>query len=362
MKLKKISSIATIVLFSALILLGGVLTVLLPKKAVSESERRALEELPALSVDALISGEYFNSLSDYAVDHFALREGFRTMNTAVRVYALCQPDSNGVFEENSFLFEPVWPMDERAVLKNAEKLQGIADEYFPDKPYWFSVIPDKSDFAVADCPRIDTDEVVSIVSGVVSGEYIDITDTLELEDYYRTDTHWRQERIGDTANALLNVMGADSFGDSLAWNEIDSFKGVLWGRYALPISSESIFYGTGEVMERAVVKNTSHPDNTGIYAVDTESLDKYDIFLSGASSVIEIENPLAENGRQLVMFRDSFGSSIAPLLLTSYEKITMIDIRYISSAILSEYVDFEAADDILFLYSTSILNTGGILK
>ena len=84
-------------------------------------------------------------------------------------------------------------------------------------------------------------------------------------------------------------------------------------------------------------------------------------------------NENAATDKHLILFRDSFGSSLAPWLLTQYEKITIIDIRYATSEDLREhetlahldlsrYADLESADEVLFLYSTSILNTGGILK
>ena len=61
------------------------------------------------------------------------------------------------------------------------------------------------------------------------------------------------------------------------------------------------------------------------------------------------------------MFRDSFGSSLIPLLISSYKKIVVIDTRYISSNILSDYVDFKG-QDVLFLYSVSTINNSYTLK
>lgn len=60
-------------------------------------------------------------------------------------------------------------------------------------------------------------------------------------------------------------------------------------------------------------------------------------------------------GKELLLFRDSFGSSIAPLLLENYSKITLIDLRYLSKDILENYIEFEN-QDVLFLYSTLVLN------
>ena len=61
------------------------------------------------------------------------------------------------------------------------------------------------------------------------------------------------------------------------------------------------------------------------------------------------------------MFRDSFGSSITPLLIEGYSSITLVDIRYLASNRLGKYVDFTDCD-VLFLYSTGVLNNSSTLK
>ena len=55
------------------------------------------------------------------------------------------------------------------------------------------------------------------------------------------------------------------------------------------------------------------------------------------------------------IFRDSFGSSIAPLLSEGYAKITLVDIRYLRADLLERFIEFKN-QDVLFLYSTSVLN------
>ena len=90
-------------------------------------------------------------------------------------------------------------------------------------------------------------------------------------------------------------------------------------------------------------------------------IDPYDVFLSGALPLISIENKENGTGRELLLFRDSFGSSIAPLLLEGYSKITLIDLRYISADILGKYIEFKD-QDVLFLYNTQVINNRYMLK
>ena len=57
--------------------------------------------------------------------------------------------------------------------------------------------------------------------------------------------------------------------------------------------------------------------------------------------MLTIYNNLASSDDELIVFRDSYGSSLVPLLISSYKKIIVIDTRYISSNILDNYVEFK---------------------
>ena len=91
------------------------------------------------------------------------------------------------------------------------------------------------------------------------------------------------------------------------------------------------------------------------------NLDSYDVFLSGASSFIEIKNNNLQDNSSLIIFRDSFASSLIPLLLPYYNEVIVIDLRYIDYSIVKEKIDLNNSD-ILFLYSTLIINSSDILK
>lgn len=89
--------------------------------------------------------------------------------------------------------------------------------------------------------------------------------------------------------------------------------------------------------------------------------DAYELFLSGNQPLVEIKNPQNTSGRKLIVFRDSFASSLMPLLAQGYSQVTMIDLRYINSQLLDKYVDFSEAD-VLLLYSAGILNNSTSMK
>jgi hypothetical protein len=89
--------------------------------------------------------------------------------------------------------------------------------------------------------------------------------------------------------------------------------------------------------------------------------DLYDVFLSGAQPLLVVDNPKGVPGKELVIFRDSYGSSLTPLLISDYSRVTLVDIRYMSPDQVGDYVTFQN-QDVLFLYSALILNSGRSLK
>jgi hypothetical protein len=92
--------------------------------------------------------------------------------------------------------------------------------------------------------------------------------------------------------------------------------------------------------------------------------DPYNLFLRGPQAIVVLENASATSSRTLYIFRDSFGSSLAPLLAEggAYSEIVLIDLRYIDNRYIDRFVTFAPGSDALFLYSAQVLNNSSILK
>ena len=94
---------------------------------------------------------------------------------------------------------------------------------------------------------------------------------------------------------------------------------------------------------------------------DFEEIDGYNIYLGGPLGLVTVENPKGTTGKELIIFRDSFASALAPLLMEGYDKITLIDLRYLASINVGRFVEF-TDQDVLFLYSTNLVNNGKQVK
>ena len=230
-----------------------------------------------------------------------------------------------------------------------------------------AVIPDKGYYLAAPngYPAMDYDLLLKTVEKELPfATHIDITGTLSAKDYYFTDTHWRQEKLLPTAQKICDALGVTSpKAEDFTSVKLDRpFYGVYYGQAALPMESEDLYYLESDLLKNCQVYNYETGKFAPVYDLSkAEGNDPYDIFLSGPQSLLRIENPNATTDKELIVFRDSFGSSLAPLLAQGYKTITLVDIRYLDSRMLGKFLEFNG-QDVLFLYSTLVLNSGTTLK
>lgn len=208
------------------------------------------------------------------------------------------------------------------------------------------------------------DLLISKMNNELSGfNYIDIMNNLSLEDYYYSDSHFKQENIVKVANVILEKMG-NSYYKDINYNlqNVGVFKGVYSYQVPVKIKEDNINILSNEYIDNAVVYDNLNKIDINVYDKSKiNSWDLYDIYLGGAKGLLTIYNNLASSDDELIVFRDSYGSSLVPLLISSYKKIIVIDTRYISSNILDNYVEFKG-QDVLFLYSVSTINNSFTVK
>ena len=337
-----------------------------PATEFSQSERRALAQFPKLTFNNIISGKFMKDFETYATEQFPLRDSFRTIKALTNFYILGQSDNNDLFFKNGHIGKIEYPLNEESVTNAAKKFEKIKNKYLDgtDTKIYFSVIPDKNYYLIEDdYLSIDYEKMLSqIQSETEFMEYIDIKGLLTLDSFYKTDTHWRQEEIIPVAKEIAEKMGVQLNAEYTVNTLDNDFYGVYHGQAALPVPPEEIKYLTNDILEGAKVYNFDSQKEMSVYDMQKAyGKDPYEMFLSGSLSLLTIENPKATTDKELVIFRDSFGSSLAPLLVEGYKKITVVDIRYIHPDMLSKFIEF-TNQDVLFIYSTSVLNNSETIK
>lgn len=358
-----------IVCISMIILVLGlsVSAVIKPETEISVSERRKLSSFPEVSIESVTEGRFMDGFETYAKDQFPLRDRFRTLKALASTKLFGKKDNNGIYVVDSYASALEYPLDQESVANFIEKINRVYDNYISgnDMKVYYSVIPDKNYFLAEEnaYPSMDYNEMLSVLSDKFSYmEYIDIFSQLGIGDYYRTDTHWKQDCLPDVASVIKESMVGESEAEYEVLHLDNPFYGVYVGQSALRLKADEINYLSNEAISNMRVYD--HENNKEISVYDMKkvySTDPYEMFLSGPISLITIENDKVENESELIIFRDSFGSSIAPLIAEVYSKVTLVDIRYMRSDILDRYIEFDN-QDVLFLYSTMVINNSETFK
>ena len=364
--MKKLTQMLTVSVFAVILAGGMLLHLLLPDGETSTAERRKLVQLPTLTWADLLSGEYMADLETYLLDQFPLRDGFRTVKSIWSYYLLGQKDNNGVFLANGTVSKLDAELDEKQVGLFVTKMNVLRDKFFPESSVWCAVIPDKNYYLTdgSNYPRLDYETLFSAVeTGLLWAAHVDLTEALDAGSYYTTDSHWRQELLQPVVAKLEEAMGLDlPEPETYERTGLSGFYGVYYGQAALPLPAEELIWLENEVTQAATVSGPELQGTQPVYApAQFESMDGYNVFLHGPQAVLTIENPLAETDKELILFRDSFGSSLAPLFAEGYSKITLADTRYLPSLFLDQFVDFHG-QEVLILYSTTLVNSAAVLQ
>lgn len=361
----KIKNLSLIILFIIVIIGGFFINIILKDEKISVSERRKLTQFPTVSVSYIMNGSFMEQFNDYTVDQFMLRDKVRSIKTFTEFNVFGKKDNNDLYVLNDSIYKIENEIKTEEIKKSINKFNSIYEKYLTGMNVYFSLIPDKVHYIDNDFyPSIDYNEIQRIVKeNLKYMKYIDIYDSLDENSYYNTDTHWRQEKLDKVVNKISVEMGFDKYLSNNYWeNKFSNFYGVYYGQLAADLKPDFIKYYTNDIIQNSKVYNYETDKYSNVYDMTKlNSMDKYDIFLSGATPLLRIENPNCTTEKKLIVFRDSYGSSLIPLFIEAYEEIIVIDIRYISSELLENYVEF-SDQDVLFLYSALVLANSTILK
>lgn len=359
----KNKSIVSTFIYALLIAAISISCYFKPQTSFSESERRLLAQKPKFSMNSVFSGDYAKEFEKYSADQFPLREKMRSIKAMFATYIMNKKDNNGLFIADGHISKLDYKINQNMLEHAKNRFDYIYETYLKNKDIsvYLTIVPDKNYFiakkngyAAIDYEKFTQD----FKSRVEYMNYIDIFPLLSANDYYNTDSHWKQEEIIDIAELIAKNMGTD-VETTYDVNTLDNpFKGVYLGQSAMPFKSDTIKYLTNDSLRECIVRyyNGTTGEKGDMYDMKKAyGKDPYEMFLSGSSALIEIENKNAKTDKELILFRDSFGSSIAPLFAQGYRKITVVDIRYVESSYLGNFIEFDD-QDVLFLYSTTLLN------
>lgn len=332
----------------------SLLSFIFQDEVISKFERRKLAQFPELD------SEFSKNMDKYLVDQFPFRNDFINLNSNINRNILQMKGYNDVYVVGNVIYEINYPLNEKECNNFNKKINYIIEKDLQNSNVYYTIIPDKEYF-LNDKKYLKIDYNLLKDKIKLNAKYIDIMDKLKIEDYYRTDIHWKQENLSNVVKTITEQMGNSYEKITYEPKEYKNFYGASYSKAGSNIKPDTLTYLQNEYTNMATVKHLEYGYKDVYDEEKINSTDLYDIYLSGPSSYIEITNARATNNKELIIFRDSFSSSLAPLLLPYYSKITLIDLRYINYEIARSITEFENKD-ILFIYSTQIINNSNLLK
>lgn len=348
------------IVFSLFIFSLFIINIVKKDTLISKSERRKLAQFPEFSSKTIFDGTFFHKFDNYATDQFFQRDKFRLLK--VNIELKTKHNYNDLYVYNDYIIKQTYPLSETSISRLTKKINYIKENYLKNNEIYFSIIPDKNYYVSNGNLKLDYSKMEEMLKTNLSyANYIDIFNTLSIENYYKTDTHWKQETLIDVANKFAHEMNFN-ISNFYQMEKITKFLGVYAGQLPIKNNYEDINILINDSINNSKVYNYETKKTTQVYDLTKiNSIDKYDIYLSGATPLITVTNELSDNTKELIVFRDSYGSSLIPLFISGYKKITMIDTRYISPKILNRYIEFNN-QDVLFLYSALLINDSSSLK
>jgi len=354
---------AAVILFCGFLVTFGLLTVLSKDKIFSEDENRVLQQLPVLSWERIVSGDYTKEMETYLSDQFVSKRFWTGVKASAQKLTL-KRDNNGVFYgKDGYLLEPFRPSGGQ-LEANSESLSRFTEGLPADVRVYGLLAPTSVGMYPEKLPVFaQTDDEMQAIrkAETLTGDgmtWIDAAAALQADKseqiYFRTDHHWTVRGAYTAYRAAAATMGLTPYGkDRFEIRTVsDGFKGTFDAKANDPsISAEplEVFLPTFEMAYRVDYDGDGSGMDSLYDWTFLDKRDKYSLFLGGNHRAVTIRSS-APNDRKLLVIKDSYAHSFVPFLANHYRQIEMVDLRY-DHRNMRKLIEEDGIDDVLILYN-----------
>lgn len=349
------------------LLIVGVLTVLffaLPKQSFAENEKRLLSEKPQFSFAALLDGSLTAQWQTYLADHFPLREAFVGLHAYFEL-AMGQNGDSGVYRgKDGYLFATQGKIDLKKEQSNIEAIQAFAERNGL-KTTWL-IVPCAGYTLAGKLPPFHQNyrdgEIIDNARVLTKqDQFIDCRDVFlqsgNVQLYYKTDHHLTSAASKALYEAYCGEKGLETHPFTLT-ETCAGFYGTAYSKSGLWRTKPDTLELYEEPDGDYTVTITEGKDKTkfdSLYFTDhLNDKDQYPVFLDGNHALVKIRNNRCDNGKKLLIVKDSFAHCFATFLAAEYETIYLVDLRYHRSP-LGDLLKKEKIGEMLVLYGAENL-------
>lgn len=336
-----------------------------PKKEFSEQENRYLAKLPELTMEKLVSGEYSNEMNEYFNDHFVFRNAWVKVNSSWQTITGKDEINNVYIGKDGYLFEKEDIAEKQ--LSNfefaANKINTVAEKL--EIPVYAMIVPNSIYINQGKLPEFvespNQEEIINNMYGIMENSInINVTQIIKEKNkneqlYFKTDHHMTSEGSKVLYEEFAKKAEIEIFNNFekkiVATNFLGTFdaKSQVLNQEMDVISVYTNKYNLD--LEKVIYDLEIIPS---IFKEDyLLKRDKYSYFLNGNNSKVEIHTK-QNNGKKLLIIKDSYAHNFAQFLCGNYEEIHLIDPRYYMLNV-EQYIQENYITEVLFLYNVSNL-------
>lgn len=207
---------------------------------------------------------------------------------------------------------------------------------------------------LAESEKADFDNIDKALKDVVSVDaYTALLMHKKEAIYSRTDHHWQPLGAYYAAQAFAEAADVP-FADLSEYNKkvLKGYVGTLYGytnSQTLKENPEDFIYYEPKAKLKVTRYSTyfTDPEETELF-LDPDTLSESSYYLVfGMDDRITHVQTECKNGRTLVIFKDSYGNALLPVLTSSFENIYLCDVRYFDLNAI-DFIKQVKATDVLF--------------
>ena len=351
---KKRLHIVTIICYAAFIGVLSVWNVIAPKREVSWNENRTLAPAPALSASHIFGGRFDDDFENWFSDHFVERDFWIELKSMVRRAGLAIENNDIYFARGDRLVSRFDKINRDVLSGNIRLIQEFSEATGAEAN--ILLVPSAAWGAESTLPfgawDIDQDALLQELETSFSDQnLIRFTEEAAASPnlYFRTDHHWNEQGAYLGYAAICRQVlhkEPNRFTYELASPE---FIGTMYSRSgAFWTKPDSIYTILPETPVSTTVVFDDGTTLDSIYSMSRlREKDKYTYYADGNHGLAEIHTDNG-TGRKAVIIKDSYSHILLPYLITEYEDIFLVDLRYYRNPVSELY---EAGDDLYFIYS-----------
>lgn len=384
--MKFIPQVLVILAFLLFIFTASLITIIKPKETFSYYENRQYHQMPVLTEDDFLNGDYSNALESFFSDHAALRNTMLKTKTFLDVSIFNRPVVNQTVVKDDILLPWLKYMtfDEDSLKQNTENFASHLSDfnetvvsnggvfyyvgvpcqyaYFEDKYPWY--LENRSAYTAQTLSTFTQSMANNGVPFIDMGE---VTRALGKPAYFGSlvDNHYGLEGAYLTYKTIMDAINSDT-DFTLDYPSADEITFTALPNPYLGSRERKLLdlYGFDEQLKIASIAepvaltrmDNGLPTSASVYAMpssDTRPVFYY-LYMGGdiAETVIQTNRPELPN---VLIFGDSFTNTVETLAYNSFNEMRTIDLRHYKEMSLNDYVKLYKPDIVIGIRDYEVL-------